>query len=80
MKILLAAAVVLLATGLHARAQEPKPQTSQHVLTIPLPSSGMWYPGIYATAERCETARKVFLASVRGIGLRRAVCAELLSP
>ena len=80
MRVLIAAAVVLLVTGYRAHADDPKPQTSQHVLVIPLPSSGMWYPGIYATAERCETARKVFLASVRGISLRRAVCAELLSP
>lgn len=74
MRILVAAAAVLLATGLHARAQEAKPQTSQWVLTLRL-SNAIWNPGVYQTEERCEAARKRANRTVRGF-----VCMEILSP
>jgi len=73
-KILIAAAVVLLATGLHARAQEAKPQTSQWVLVMRLPST-IWTPGVYPTEERCTAARRKAARAVKNL-----VCMELLSP
>ena len=80
MRVLIAAAVVLLVTGVRAHADDPKPQTSQFILSVPTSNGMMWNPGIYTTAARCEAARKAFLVSVRSIGLRKAACAETLSP
>jgi len=71
-RVLIFAAAVLLATGLHARAQTP--QTSQWVLTLKLPNA-IWNPGVYTSEERCEAARKRASRTVRGF-----VCVELLSP
>jgi hypothetical protein len=71
-RVLIFAAAVLLATGLHARAQTP--QTSQWVLTLRMPSA-IWTPGVYTSGERCEAARKRAIRTLRGF-----VCVELLSP
>lgn len=79
MRVLIAAAVVLLATGYRAHAQEA-PQTSQHILTVPTASGHIWNPGIYTSAARCEKARVAFLASARSARLRTAACVEILSP
>lgn len=83
MRVLIAAAVVLLATGVHARAQTPAPppvpsnlapQTSQWVLVMRLPSA-IWTPGVYPTEERCTAARRKAARAVKNL-----VCMELLSP
>lgn len=74
MRVLIFAAAVLLATGLHARSEEAKPQAVQWVLTLRLPSA-IWNPGIYSSEERCEAARRRANRAVRGF-----VCVELLSP
>lgn len=74
MRVLIAAAAVLLATGLHARAQTAPPQTSQWVLVMRLPSA-IWTPGVYPTEERCTAARRKAARAVKNL-----VCMELLSP
>ncbi len=73
MRVLVAAAFVLLVTGLRAHA-DPAPQTSQWVLTLRMPSA-IWTPGVYTSGERCEAARKRAIRTLRGF-----VCVELLSP